>query len=701
MKRIRIIRQNSLTSKMLWSIILSCFILNIVSIAIGLYMYVQDITSQSINMTINTAHQANLAVSFDSTSAQYAQSVMKIYNSLTPSQLDEVWTDAYREYFSAVENTEQHNILRQRMMDFLEYSNVTAVYLGMFDEKNQAVVYISDPDVVVDPTAPGDWEKVPQKTIDTFMRKYNSDRPYVIEWFRGYGLLCVSAVPIYNDVGELSAFLIVEANLRDIITGMGGYALGLSVLLAILTIIIAWRLISKMESMIVKPVNEITLAAINYMDDKNKGVSNTMRFSELEIDTGDELQRMSEVMAKMERDLIVYEKNLTSVTAENERIGAELDLAHRIQSEMLPNIFPPFPDRTDLNIFASMDPAKEVGGDFYDFFLLNQDHLGLVMADVSGKGVPAALFMMISRILVRNYVMAGASPRDVLEKVNQQIYDNNPEEMFITIWLGILDLKTGHLIASNAGHEYPILQQAEGKFKMFKDKHGFVVGGMEGMKYTNYELLLRKGAKLFVYTDGVPEATNSDGELFGMDRLLRALNQTAEARPEQVLENARLAVNRFVNGAPQFDDITMMCLEYFGPKNPVKEITVTGIIDNIPVVTDFVNAELEGKNVPLKIQIKIDIVIDEIFGNIARYAYGGGSGEATVRFEAVENAIILTFIDRGITYNPLEAPEPDRTLSAEERPIGGLGIFMVRKIMDEVAYEHVAGCNYLRVKKYF
>ena len=251
--------------------------------------------------------------------------------------------------------------------------------------------------------------------------------------------------------------------------------------------------------------------------------------------------------------------------AERERINNELTLATQIQADMLPNIFPAFPDRKDFSIYASMTPAKAVGGDFYDFFLIDDDHLCMVMADVSGKGVPAALFMMASKIILANNAMMGKSPAQVLADTNTSICSNNRQEMFVTVWLGILELSTGRLIAANAGHEYPALKKPDGRFALLKDKHGFVIGGMEGMKYKEYELMLEPNSKLFLYTDGIPEATDAQEELFGTERMLEALNTDPGAAPEQILQHVRAAVDSFVNDAEQFDDLTMLCLEYKGP----------------------------------------------------------------------------------------------------------------------------------------
>lgn len=260
-------------------------------------------------------------------------------------------------------------------------------------------------------------------------------------------------------------------------------------------------------------------------------------------------------------------KERQALALEKERIEAELSLAVRIQESALPKEFPPFPDRKEFDIFASMTPAKEVGGDFYDFFLIDDDHLGLVIADVSGKGVPAALFMMVSMALLRHAAMNEVyekSPSKVLQAVNRQICSRNPEGMFVTAWLGILEISTGKLMASNAGHEYPALKQAGESFELFKDRHGLVLGGIDMTRYREYEMQLEPGAKLFVYTDGVAEATNARDQLYGTDRMIEALRRGEEGTPEEILDTVKNDVQVFVGSAPQFDDLTMLCLHYHG-----------------------------------------------------------------------------------------------------------------------------------------
>lgn len=243
---------------------------------------------------------------------------------------------------------------------------------------------------------------------------------------------------------------------------------------------------------------------------------------------------------------------------------SELGTASHIQEAMLPTIFPAFPMRKEFDLHASMDPAKEVGGDFYDFFLIDEDHLGLVMADVSGKGVPAALFMMASKIILSSHAQIGKSPAQILTDTNAAICANNKEEMFVTVWVGILEISTGKLTAANAGHEYPAIYRNGKKFDLLLDKHDLVIGAMDGVKFREYELQLEPGDKLFLYTDGVPEATNSNQELFGTDRMIDALNKNLNVTPKEVLENVKEAVNDFVKEAEQFDDLTMLCLEYKG-----------------------------------------------------------------------------------------------------------------------------------------
>ena len=309
---------------------------------------------------------------------------------------------------------------------------------------------------------------------------------------------------------------------------------------------------------IVKPLNTITQRISNISDQD-------MEFKmDDEYRTGDEIEVLAESFANISHRTVEYVDQLTTVTAEKERMRTELDMARQIQASMMPSIFPAFPERKEFDIYATVEPAKGVGGDFYDFFLIDEDHLCMVMADVSGKGIPAALFMMVCKIILQSCAMLGKSAAEILTKTNEAICSNNRQGMFVTVWLGILEISTGKLICSNAGHEYPTFRLDEKGFKLVKDKHGFVIGGMNGSKYTEYQIDLKPGDKLFVYTDGLAEAMNSEEKMFGTDRIVDTLNKDPEADPEMILGNMREAVKDFVEEAEQFDDLTMLCMEYKG-----------------------------------------------------------------------------------------------------------------------------------------
>lgn len=328
--------------------------------------------------------------------------------------------------------------------------------------------------------------------------------------------------------------------------------IGILIAAIIPMIVIVLCISLRVSGRIVRPIRKLTDKVSNLEGDN-------LDFT-WDIDTGDEIQLLAGSFQSLTQRMKTYISDIQAITAEKERIGAELSIATQIQADMLPCIFPAFPDRNEFDIYASMTPAKEVGGDFYDFFLLDYDHLAMVIADVSGKGVPAALFMVISKTLIKDHAQMCTSPKEILEKVNDLLCENNAEGMFVTVWLGIMEISTGKIIAANAGHEYPAVRKADGQFELLKDKHGMVAGAMEGMHYTEYEMQIENGGCLFVYTDGVPEATNGQNELYGTNRMLDALNQEPLAEPEHLLHNVKRAVDEFVGDAPQFDDLTMLAI---------------------------------------------------------------------------------------------------------------------------------------------
>ncbi len=282
------------------------------------------------------------------------------------------------------------------------------------------------------------------------------------------------------------------------------------------------------------------------------------------VDSDNEIGSLSDGVYEMICEIEDHLDEIRTVTAENERITVELDLAQKIQTDMLPSIFPPFPENTQFDIYANMDPAKEVGGDFYDFFMVDKTHVALVMADVSGKGVPASLFMVVAKTLIKNYALMGGSPAEVLDKVNTQLMDGNEEGMFVTVWMAVIDINTGKGLAANAGHEHPVIRHKDGSFELVKYRHSLAVAMMPGVPFEEHEIEIKPGDRVFVYTDGLPEARNSDKEFFGTDRMLDVLNKDPYAKGQALLTAMINEMSSFVGDAEQFDDVTMLIFDYYG-----------------------------------------------------------------------------------------------------------------------------------------
>ena len=371
------------------------------------------------------------------------------------------------------------------------------------------------------------------------------------------------------------------------------------------------------------------------------------------------------------------------------RIDKELEYAKQIQLSALPT---DFPNNDDFAIYAQMIAAKEVGGDFYDFYKLNENTVAFLVADVSGKGIPAAMFMMTAKTIIEDLAESGMAVNDIFTKANEKLCQNNESGMFVTAWMGILDLESGRLQFANAGHNPPLLKRANDDFEYLNTRAGLVLAGMEGIRYRAGEIMLSPGDRLFLYTDGVTEATNSDNELYGESRLIGFMNKNAAEKANKLLPLLKADIDEFVGDAPQFDDITMLMFDYRRGQGGAKMINKTfpAKTEALTDVLGFVDRMLESYSCPMKIQTAVCVAIEEVFVNVAHYAYGGGDGDIAFAIGFDENSRIVTFrmTDKGAPFNPLNKPDPDITLSAEDREIGGLGIFITKKTMDTVAYTY-------------
>ena len=390
------------------------------------------------------------------------------------------------------------------------------------------------------------YENGQERATIVVSKTFNNGFPYI-----------TSMIPLKDSNGNVTAILCVQRFMRELKSVRRDYLVGVTfttIVLIIVTSIITRKFINKQ---IINPIKKVTFEAKRFTKENNK-INNDLSVNISKIK---EINTLANSIDKMEQDIVNYIDNITSITKEKERIGTELHYARLIQQNALPSKFPAFPNRNDFDIYASMNPAKEVGGDFYDYFLIDDNHLALVIADVSGKGIPASLFMMVTKILIAENSLSGKTPGEILSVVNNRICKDNKANMFVTVWLGILELSTGKLVSANAGHENPVFYRKSKKFELENTKHGIVLGAMENYKYKNEENKLQKGDKIFVYTDGIPEATNKDEKMYGLQRMLKTLNKCTNMDPKSIIDNLKKDVDKYVGDSTQFDDLTMLCVE--------------------------------------------------------------------------------------------------------------------------------------------
>ncbi len=434
----------------------------------------------------------------------------------------------------------------------------------------------------------------------------------------------------------------------------------------------------------------------------------------LDVSSVEEIGLVAKSFNHMTDELKEQMETLKKVTRDKERISTELSVATNIQESMLPNKFPAFPDIKEFDVYASMHAAKQVGGDFYDFYMVDNRHLMVTVADVSGKGVPAALFMVVSKTILQNYALAingRISLPELISHVNDRLVTNNDAMMFVTAFVGLLDLDTGQFTYVNAGHNPPLIyRKSNDEYSYLKVHRNFVLAGVSGISFMGQEIKLNSGDKLYLYTDGVTEALSDTDELFGEARLIETLNREdiRKASVKETQEKVKEALQAHVKTREQSDDITQLTLVYNGrgseqmAMQDVKTLTVPAALGELTKVQDFVEENVELLSASSAELMQTLLSVEEIFVNIASYAYGDKEGDATILLKILDpKGIEITFIDKGVYYDPLKKIDPDITAKAEDRAIGGLGIFLVKKNMDELEYKYEDGKNQFTMRKYF
>ena len=423
------------------------------------------------------------------------------------------------------------------------------------------------------------------------------------------------------------------------------------------------------------------------------------------IKSKDEMQQLRNSFQQMQTSLVHQIEETKTINEAKGRMESELQIARNIQMSMLPKIFPPYPDRDDIDIYAQLTPAKEVGGDLYDFFI-RDEKLFLCVGDVSGKGIPASLVMAVTRALFRTVSAHESNPSKIVSNINDIIAEDNESNMFVTFWVGVLDLPTGRLRYCNAGHCAPLLiGSGMGELPIFPN---IPLGIMQGYKFEVQEATICYGTTLFLYTDGLTEATDSNDQLFDDQRMLATAQQLYDEghfEPTQIVESMEQAVKQFVGDAEQSDDLTMMAVQYRKKQKNIRmqhSITLTNDIEQVPQLAEFVDMVCEEVGFDPAIAIQMNLAIEEAVVNVMTYAYPTGTiGNVNIEAQANDERLKFIITDSGIPFDPTTKSEVDTTLSAEERPIGGLGIHLVRQLMDSINYERIDGKNVLTLRKKF
>ena len=551
----------SLKKKSILFVLVIAVILSSVAVFIGYRIYSNTMDEHYETTSLDLARTAASLVDAEKV-GEYSEAILEIYrkNPMPEFETAQGEADYYAQYGFIQDES------YQEMFDILQdiktnNREVQYLYLFTLDPESKSGVYILDADTSESACPMGTWDIIYPENYAVFEDPERGFPAYITRT-EEFGWLCSAGAPVIAEDGTVVAYAMIEVSMNDVMSDRTDFLRSISLVMAGVTILLAILFILLVNHSIVLPINRLAAAASSFVDEKNAEEKGPSGISQLNIHTGDEIEALYKAVKKMEIDIDQFIVHISKITAEKERIGAELNVATQIQADMLPRIFPAFPERKEFDIYATMNPAKEVGGDFYDFFLIDEDHLAVVIADVSGKGVPAALFMVIAKTLIKNHAQNRETPGSVFTQTNAQLCEGNDAGLFVTAWMGVLEISTGKFVYVNAGHNPPLLKHAGGGYEWLKSRPGFVLAGMEGIRYRENSLQMEPGDCLYLYTDGVTEATNEKQELFGEIRLQTVLNETPDLPVDRLLQKVKQSIDTFAGEAEQFDDITMLGLEY-------------------------------------------------------------------------------------------------------------------------------------------
>lgn len=541
------------------------------------------------------------------------------------------------------------------------------------DRNKDFIIVSTDPHLKNDTLLGASLKKIPwyQKNLKGISSlKYNGQKYFINVKELGHGLVFIMNIPeeeLLQPIKKIRLWMI------------------LFLLSAVLVTVLTSYLI--LERNINRPIKSLTHTA-QLLGKGNLNAKNDLKKPA-------EFAHLAQTFNQMGQNLKNYIDHVNTLMKEKERIETELDVARKIQNDFLPSFF--YPDVKEFDIFATMNPARDVGGDFYDFFFVSLTQFVFLIADVSGKGMPAALFMMTVKTTIENMFNDREKASRLISKINRKIQENNKNGFFVTAFIGIADLETGKVTFINCGHNLPLLYREGKTFEYLKTETNIALGAVDDFEYQVTETLLNKGDVIFLYTDGLTEALSEKEGFYGEERLLKCLNNIKTHEPKNMLEGVRENIKSFVQNTPQSDDLTMLALKYNGSheKENKRHITLLAKIEKYDIFSKWLNNAATAFKLSQETTQRLNLVAEECFVNVASYAYVNSSGYVDISLIKKENQVILKLIDGGLKFNPLAKPDPDVSLSLEERKTGGLGIFLVKQMTDIVSYRYFKGKNIL------